>query len=176
MADHHLEVKPRHQLLAAVVEAASRDQSKKENALTRVLFVCTGNTCRSPMAAALYRSLTGDLADSAGSNAAPDLPANPEAIKEMRKRGIDLSAHRSKEVSAVDLRDFDAIVCMTPENARAVEHHADLNPGWFSRVLIALHLRRAPRLIVWKVPDPIGQGAAAYRNTADVLTRQIESL
>jgi protein-tyrosine-phosphatase len=74
--------------------------------MKKVLFICTGNTCRSPMAEAILNKMLQDRAPnshgiislSAGLNALDDMEATPQAIEIMRSVGIDLSRHRSRSV------------------------------------------------------------------------------
>jgi protein-tyrosine phosphatase len=92
----------------------------------RVLFVCTGNICRSPTAEGVFLKLTADgpLAghvevDSAGTHgyhagAAPD----PRAIEHAAKRGYDISGLRARQVSAADLDHFDYVLVMDELNVR----------------------------------------------------------
>ncbi len=92
-----------------------------------ILFVCTGNTCRSPMAAALLRRMLarelgceeqelverGYVVRSAGIAALSGVPASDQAVEVMARRGIDLSEHRSQPVSARLLHYCDRIFTMT---------------------------------------------------------------
>jgi len=108
-----------------------------------VLFVCTGNICRSPTAEAIFRKLAEDAgmagavtADSAGTHAyhvgePPDLRAQAAAAK----RGYDLSALRARRIEGADLKRSDLILAMDQD------HYADVpdpyygGPQGFERVL-----------------------------------------
>jgi tRNA threonylcarbamoyl adenosine modification protein (Sua5/YciO/YrdC/YwlC family) len=94
---------------------------------TRVLFVCSGNTCRSPMAAGLLRrewarrlgvgerdlESRGIRIESAGTAAGGDLPPSETAEDVAREAGIDISGHRSRPVTATMLADCDLVYAMT---------------------------------------------------------------
>jgi len=129
-----------------------------------ILFVCSGNTCRSPMAEAIARKSAGGQLihlQSAGLKANTDDPAAADAVETMRKRGIDLRAHRSRHVSKVDLSRFDAVVAMSPQVAKELQEL--LPPG-------------ERRIVTWDVPDPFGKGAAAYEATAAKLEGLVAAL
>jgi arsenate reductase len=64
----------------------------------RILFLCTGNSCRSQMAEALLRRLAGDKIESLSAGSNPAGYVHPKAIAAMRELGIDLSAARSKSI------------------------------------------------------------------------------
>ena len=91
----------------------------------RWLFVCTGNTCRSPMMAALTQARLSaigrtDIAvQSAGTGADLGEPASFQAISAMARRGLDLHGHRSQPVPA-DLAAFTRIWAMTSRHAAAL--------------------------------------------------------
>lgn len=88
--------------------------------IRKVLLVCSGNTCRSPMAEAMLKhewQAAGHGWDlevtSAGTGAMPGCAASPHALSAMRSRGLDLSAHRSRSVDEQTLAGVDLILTMT---------------------------------------------------------------
>lgn len=92
--------------------------------MLRVLVVCTGNTCRSPMAAALLRSraeshrCSGIVVASAGVGAWDGVPASRGAQAAMRERNLDLGSHQSRPVTAEDVTAADIILTMTEDHRR----------------------------------------------------------
>ena len=82
-----------------------------------ILFVCTGNSCRSVMAEGMFRELVSGQADqfhvgSAGVSALDGYPASQETIKVMKEENIDVSAHRSRHLTAAMVRTADRIFVM----------------------------------------------------------------
>lgn len=74
-----------------------------------VLFLCTGNSCRSQMAEGLLRRLAGDRYEAASAGTHP-VGLNPGAVEVMREIGIDISGHRSKSLAEFDGRRFDHVI------------------------------------------------------------------
>lgn len=95
----------------------------------KILIVCTGNTCRSAMAAALLKKMLkeelGEKASqitiwSAGLTAWPGSPASPEAVEIMRREGINLSSHRARKLTKKDVLEADLVFTMTLSQKDAV--------------------------------------------------------
>lgn len=83
----------------------------------RILFVCTGNTCRSPMAAAFTRVKLAERGlpwsvQSAGVSAGPGLPMSPQAVQVLKRHHID-GVHQSQPLDAALVADADVILTMT---------------------------------------------------------------
>ena len=140
--------------------------------LFRVLFVCTGNTCRSPLAAAALQRALGpagrriELA-SAGTAAFPGAPASVGARAAARAAGLDLDEHRSRRLDARLLARADLVLLLDPGDLEFVRA---LEPDAVSRTFSLPDFGLA-RPTGDRVADPYGGSPEAY---ADCL-RQIES-
>jgi len=129
-----------------------------------VLFVCTGNTCRSPMAAAMFTDLieqagkAGAKAFSAGISAYPGMPASPEAIRVMDERGIDIGDHRTRLLTPDLIEEADLILCMSRGHLAAVRALSAGDKAWL------LSGYAAGENV--DIEDPFGRGIDAYRACA----------
>ena len=90
-----------------------------------ILFVCTGNICRSPMSEATLRHFLGagdgiPVVASVGTSVAGEVPATKHAVSVLAKRGIGLSEHRSRHLERDDLVSADLIIVMTRQHELAV--------------------------------------------------------
>lgn len=87
-----------------------------------LLFVCTGNMCRSPMAEGMFKHLleekgeTGIVCSSAGLMTVDDREASENAKTVAGEYGVDISAHRARMLTRSITRNADFIVCMTKEH------------------------------------------------------------
>ena len=146
-----------------------------------VLFVCTGNTCRSPMAEALARTLLADRKGvpasdlesagvrvrSAGVFASPGSAATPEAVDAVAAMGADLSGHASQPLTEALIQDADVIYTMTDQHRLAA---LTLNPGAAEKT----HRLDPDR----DIADPIGGPPAIYAQSAamirDAIVRRLD--
>ncbi len=134
--------------------------------LDRVLIVCVGNICRSPMAEALLRARfagrTGARVESAGIAALVGRPAAPEAQALLAARGLDLSAHRARQLTPELVAGFDLVLVMEEGHRRAVEAIAPAARG---------RVQRLGRFGGFDVPDPYRAGTAAYAHALALIDR-----
>lgn len=141
-----------------------------------LLFVCTGNTCRSPMAAALAaaaverRGWSHVEVRSAGTSAGAGSPATHAAVTVAAEQGIDLSAHRSQVLTSELVEWADAIVAMS-------DWHADRvgELGGAAKVALATEFLEGTDAGSG-IPDPIGLDVDVYRDTWQTLSRVVEGV
>jgi arsenate reductase len=91
------------------------------NKKLRILFLCTGNSCRSQMAEGWARHLKGDVLETFSAGIEKH-GVNPLAVKVMAEAGVDISGQRSKLVSELPMADFDLVVTVCDQAAEACPH------------------------------------------------------
>lgn len=141
-----------------------------------VLFVCTGNTCRSSMAEILFKEILKreKLDDkvkvkSSGTSVYSSLPASDNAIEAVRELGLDLTGHRSQKVNIELLREADLILTMT----RAHKNHIlniipDARDKVFTLVEYAIDGKEQDIL------DPFGYDLETYKKCRDEIMKYLE--
>lgn len=145
--------------------------------MKRVLFICTGNTCRSPMAKALLEKLIRQKlkqdfyeVESAGLFAIDGLSASTEAIEVLRYENLDLTIHQSQSLTDQIVKWADIIITMTEAH---YEQLLDLYPAAHDRVFTFSELAG---LTESDVNDPYGKGQAAYQITLQQLKKGMPRL
>ncbi len=147
----------------------------------KVLVICSGNICRSPMAAEYLRSraalsgLAHVVIDSAGTLGIDGAPASSEAIAVMRAAGLDLSTHRSRGLTQADLRSSDLVVAMSGDH---LEHLAATHPeGSEKRVLLrAFEKGSEPMDHAADLADPITKPIEFYREQFELIRNCVDQL
>ncbi|HEV3472065.1 MAG TPA: hypothetical protein VG408_02510 [Actinomycetota bacterium] len=167
----------------------------------KVVMVCTGNLCRSPMAEGLLRAAAARRGcpievSSVGTWAHFGYPAMPESVTVLKHKGIDIGGHRSRPIDVEELRAADVVVAMTSVHVNELKQ---LVPGIEGKVVLMKELvelalegdlpraaqARINRLLgaprpKWRraldLDDPIGKPIGAYEKTAAEIEMGVEVL
>lgn len=137
----------------------------------KLLFICTGNTCRSPMAEGLARKMFGDSVQvgSAGMAAYGGEGANTYALEVLKEQNVDLSRHLSRRISAELMADADWIIPMTRAQEEALKR------------LFPQYAKKTRYLGDWgdqkrEVLDPWGGSLEIYRQTAQEIVNLLSAM
>lgn len=128
--------------------------------MKKIMFICSGNTCRSPLAEGLFKkclkdnNITDIQVESAGVGAFPGDDVSINSILVAGSRGVDISGHRARNINPEHILTTDLFVCMSESHKQVLLRHCDEN-----------------KIIVLGVPDPYGRSIEAYEECA----KQIES-
>ena len=147
--------------------------------MVRVLFVCTGNICRSPLAQGVFEEVVRRegledevFVDSAGTGSwHAGHPPDERAQRSASWRGLDLSAQRARRVTPDDCHTFDYVLTMDEENYRAV---AALCRGGDTEVRPFLDF--APGRAETEVPDPYYGGSQGFEHVMNLVEEASEGL
>ncbi|MHC4292962.1 MAG: L-threonylcarbamoyladenylate synthase [Planctomycetota bacterium] len=149
------------------------------NELSRIqiLFVCTGNTCRSPMAEGMFKKYLAEKIDcgvdelekmgykvlSAGIMNLDGAPASSESLKACATKGIDLSLHRSRRLTLELIEQSDFIYGLSLEHCSRI---ASISPEAGEKCKLLADGRN--------IPDPIGQSQQVYKECADLIEKEVK--
>lgn len=141
----------------------------------RVLMVCLGNICRSPLAEGILDSMTDSsvMVDSAGTAGYHvGNPPDPRSVSVAAAHGIDISGQRCRRFGQEDFDDFDYILAMDHENLQVIQGLAR-NAADLSKVSLLLE---AGGMGAGEVPDPYYGGADGFQNVFRMIKGACEHL
>ena len=142
--------------------------------MKKVLFVCTANICRSPMAQAIFDALAEDeglpfRAESAGTAALEGKPIAPNALAVLKEVGICPGSHNARRVRPAMIAEAELVLAMTPQHVAALQRLGSNAAGGIHALPeYAMSVQREG------IPDPYGLTIAAYRSTFRQLHEHIE--
>ena len=125
----------------------------------RVMFVCIGNSCRSPMAEAIAQAKHGDIIEASSSGVAPASIIQPSTLRCLEEKQFHLHPEkRPQRLQRSNWREMDVIVNMSGGGI------LPFVPGFKGSSLI------------WEVADPMGQPLTAYRRARDLIEKHVDKL
>lgn len=157
-------------------ESMSASEPRRPGTTYNLLFVCSGNTCRSPMAEAIARGLIRERGwthvevKSAGTGAVPGVSASPEAVDVSREHDLDLGEHASRPLTPELVAWADLVLGMGPAHLHMVREL-----GGADKVALVTDFMEGDGAGA-AVADPFGGDHASYRQTFDQLENAVAAL
>ncbi len=135
-------------------------RDRREN-ISSILFVCYGNTCRSPMAEGMAKKILGDRVRIESTGLAPVFDgAVTEAVDVLLEiYGIDISSHCTRNITDVPLDEFDRIIVLDV---------------YVYQTLLRRHSKLSDKFDLWDIEDPFGKNLDTFKKTAASLQKKIE--
>lgn len=149
-------------------QSAGKRKTKELTKKLKILFLCTGNSCRSQMAEGWARTLKGDVIApySAGIQTHG---LNPSAVRVMAEAGVDISGHRSKKVDELDSVDFDYVVTVCG-------HANETCPTWLKGKARVVHIGFEDPPALARAAKTEDEALAHYRRVRDEIRDFVKGL
>ena len=153
-----------------------------------ILFVCTGNTCRSAMAEGIFKKILKERKEdnssfnilSAGISALPGISPTPEAIKVMSEQGIDISQHHAQELRVELINKADLILVMANEHKEYIHKEFPFaqNKTFLLKKFTLNNKTESNQKNErnYEIIDPIGRKIEFYRIIARELKKNLEKI
>ncbi len=147
--------------------------------MKRIIFICTGNICRSPMAHYYMQSRIKELKkeneyliDSCGTYASTGEKATNNAIRAIKEYNVDLTSHRAKNIRDVDIENYDLILCLTIAHKRAV---LSMFPKLKGKVYTLKEYVQTDNKYI-DIDDPWGLDIDVYKDCAKDIVQNVDKL
>lgn len=146
-----------------------KDDKLSDN-MKKILFICTGNTCRSPMAQGIFNSICRERelpfdSRSAGLCTVTGLPVSENSVSVLKESGIDISDLKSTSIADVDTEEYSLFAVMTPEHRDMLLYY-----GFPPEKIYVLAEDKGG------ISDPYGGNGGRYRICRDEINAAIEEL
>ncbi len=145
-----------------------------------ITFVCSGNICRSPMAAGILKEFLSKTkfknvvkVQSAGTLELTSGPAHPKAITVAHLSGIDLSHHQAQTISEKIVKESDLIICLAMNHYQFLREHF---PQYQSKIVLLKNWHRRSKLANPSVADPIGHDLPFFEQVFEEIKREIKRI
>ena len=142
-----------------------------------VLFVCTANICRSAMSGAILKKMAAEagqkenfIVDSAGTEALVEAPPDDTTIAVCEGHGINITSHRSQQVTDTMIRDATTVLCMAETHRRIIR---GIFPQWESKILLLKEFGQPQMPSNISVDDPTGRAKRKYEQCFKELEGEI---
>jgi len=159
-----------------------------------ILFVCTGNTCRSAMAEGIFKEMLKDKkieninVSSAGISAFEGQTANEKAVDILNRRGIDISNHRARKLTYDIIHSSDIILTMTAAHKKIIinclndkadetyPYHGHTCPVFILKEFAFLLNDEINHEKIWDVADPYGMDYNVYEKSVEEIEKQLKKI
>jgi len=152
----------------------------REKVMKHILFVCTGNSCRSVMAAGLFRKWIADRPDdfavvSAGISALDGFPATQDTLQVMKEEGADVSDHRSQRLTIEMIKTADRIFVMERMHKEMV---LQMVPEAKDKIFLLSQYASSRHAAVKDIdiPDPIRMSGHFYKNVLGIIRDCVKNI